>query len=432
MLIILLLTLPACGPRQLSIRDMEVFPQEASAYIAEDRLILPIKKQEKLTAEYLAHFFSPWTGVKTPIEKEKLAERYMGILEKGGLGENLLSHSPDFIQWLIGNANLENYPSGDTLGITTRVAHLRVLPTYRPRYLEKYGPDGYPFDLFQESVLWPGTPLIRRHVSRDRTWVYVEAGFVAGWMEAHEFTRVEDELIDTFLQAPQIVLTQDRVPLFSMQDDFLAEGRIGMILPTRADEVLFPLANGTAAEFVSIKIQADSVAALPLPMTRTNAAAIINELNGQPYGWAGLYENRDCSSLLRDYFTVFGVWLPRNSFAQMQSGKMHDLSDFGLKAKKKLLLEKAVPFLHLVGRKGHVTLYVGSFGGEPAFFHAAWGVPVKGFFEAKSRRVIIGQSIFTGPGPGYENSEARRAGKSLLEILDLLTDPTWREEEIEP
>jgi SH3 domain (SH3b1 type)/NLPC_P60 stabilising domain, N term/NlpC/P60 family/SH3 domain of SH3b2 type len=429
-LIILLLALPSCTHRQLSVRDLEIFPQQASAYFAENHLILSLERQEKLSAEYLAHFFSPWTGVKNPVEKCKLSERYLGILENGGLGENLLPLSQDFIQELLHNTDLAAYPSENTRGITTHAVHLRVLPTLRPRFLEKFGPEGYPFDLFQESVLWPGTPLILRHVSYDRKWVYVEAGFVAGWMDAYEFVRVEDEQIDTFFQAPKIVLTRDRVPLFSEQNEFIAEGRIGMILPTQNNQVLFPVANAASAKLEIVQVSYGSFSDFPVAMTRSSAAAIIDELKGQPYGWGGLYENRDCSSLLRDYFTIFGIWLPRNSFAQIQSGKMHDLSELGLDAKKKLILEKAIPFVHMVGRKGHVTLYVGTHEGEPTLFHAVWGIPSKGFFGGKSQRIIIGRSAFTGSSPGYENPEARRAGKNLLGIMDFLTDPTWREEKI--
>ncbi len=431
-LIIFFLALPSCTHRQLSVRDLEVFPQQASAYFAEDRLILSLEKQEKLGTEYLTHFFSPWTGVKNPIAKEKLAERYLGILENGGLGENLLPLSQDFIQELLHNTDLPAYPSENTRGITTHAVHLRVLPTRRPRFREKFGPGGYPFDLFQESVLWPGTPLILRHISHDRKWAYVEAGFVAGWMETHEFTRVEDKQIDIFFQAPKVVLTRDRVPLFSGQGEFFAEGRIGMILPIQNNQVLFPVSNGASAKLETTQLPVSSFATFPVAMTRSSAAAIIDELKEQPYGWGGLYENRDCSSLLRDYFTVFGVWLPRNSFAQMQSGQMHNLSGLGLEAKKKLIMEKAIPFVHMVGRKGHVTLYVGTHGGKPAFFHALWGIPVKGFSGGKMQRIIIGHSAFTGSSPGYENPEARRAGKNLLDIMDFLTNPTWREEGIGP
>lgn len=425
--VLLLLLLTACGHRQLSVRDLDTYPQQALAYVREDQVLIPPDKQEELAAEFLTLFFSPWTGVKTPIEKEKLAARYVNILKNGGLGENLLPLSPDFLQELIHNTALAGYPSKDIRGITTRAVNLRVLPTQRPRFLEKCGPDGYPFDRFQESVLWPGTPLILRHYSYDGQWAFVQAGFVAGWMAARDFAAVDEKLVDSFIRNPPAVISRDHAPLLSNRGEFLAQGRIGMILPTGRGQVLFPIDTGTGARLEAIQLPADSHSGFPLAMTRSNAASIIDELNGQPYGWGGLYENRDCSSVLRDYFTVFGVWLPRNSLAQVRTGKSHDLAGLGLKEKKALILEKGIPFLHLLGRKGHVTLYVGTYKDEPVLFHALWGIPYQGFCGAKSKRILIGRTAFTGPSPAFENPEARKSGESLLEIMDFFTDPTWRD-----
>ena len=75
-LALLLLILPACSPRKLSVRDLETFPQQALAYDMEDRLIIEPEKQEELASEYLTLFLSPWTGEKAPLEQENRSRHF--------------------------------------------------------------------------------------------------------------------------------------------------------------------------------------------------------------------------------------------------------------------------------------------------------------------------------------------------------------------
>ena len=74
----------------------------------------------------------------------------------------------------------------------------------------------------------------------------------------------------------------------------------------------------------------------PLPFTYANATRIANELIDEPYGWGGLYGNRDCSAMTRDFFAPFGIWLPRHSEDQAKKvGTYIDLENLEPEQKEK-------------------------------------------------------------------------------------------------
>ena len=84
-----------------------------------------------------------------------------------------------------------------------------------------------------------------------------------------------------------------------------------------------------------------------------NAVKIANELIDEPYGWGGLYGNRDCSAMTRDFFAPFGIWLPRHSEDQAKKvGTYIDLQNLEPEQKEKIILEQGIPYLSLLWRKG--------------------------------------------------------------------------------
>ena len=147
---------------------------------------------------------------------------------------------------------------------------------------------------------------------------------------------------------------------------------------------------------------------------------IANELIGEPYGWGGLYGNRDCSSMTRDFFSVFGLWLPRHSEDQVKEvGTYIDLQGMTSEQKEKVIMEKAIPYLTLIWRKGHVMLYIGAKDGQPLIFHNVWGVRTKDLRGYEGRK-IIGQAVITTLHPGRElrNFDAE-AGDMLTHVAGM-------------
>jgi hypothetical protein len=157
--------------------------------------------------------------------------------------------------------------------------------------------------------------------------------------------------------------------------------------------------------------------ALPAPLAPTpdNFAALANRMLGEPYGWGGLYTDRDCSATLMDLMAAFGVYLPRNSSQQAKLGWVEPLDGEDDAAKKARLLKEGVPFLTLVRKPGHIMLYIGSKEGEPVVLQTIWGLKTRRG-EIEGRR-IIGRTVISTLEPGANLRHLARPDGVLLHTV---------------
>jgi hypothetical protein len=135
-------------------------------------------------------------------------------------------------------------------------------------------------------------------------------------------------------------------------------------------------------------------------------ALIGDRMMGQPYGWGGMYGRRDCSAMMRDMFSAFGIWLPRNSGAQVRRGEQVALEGVGALAKEALILEKAEPFRSLLWMPGHIGLYIGEHEGQAAWFHNMWGLRST-LKDGSEGRAILGRAVVTSLRPGQERADMK-------------------------
>ena len=104
--------------------------------------------------------------------------------------------------------------------------------------------------------------------------------------------------------------------------------------------------------------------------------------------------HRDCSSMTKDFFTPFGIYLKRNSFGQREAGRYIEIKGLSQEEKKHQIIEKGMPFLTLIYAKGHIMLYVGMKDKEPLIFHNIWGIKTLKDND-KEDRFIIGKTVIT-------------------------------------
>ena len=91
------------------------------------------------------------------------------------------------------------------------------------------------------------------------------------------------------------------------------------------------------------------------------------------------------------------------------------------KEKEEAILRNGVPFLSLVGMRGHITLYVGKYRGRPAIFHNVWGVrTIDG--PDNNARFVIGRAVVTSITPGDELKNLYR-GTTFVDRLRTLSTP---------
>ena len=424
----LLLSISGCLKAPETIKDIVDLRQDHAVYSSNSFMVkdlMTAEDQSQLDEDYNIIYFSVWHQHQ-PFYA--LPDRvHLDFIKFGvnpGFGENKLKHSEDWVKNLKQNASLNNYPNTGYAAITTRNTSLRSLPTQRPHFSSPQGDSAsWPFDNLQRSSVPANTPIFVCHISVDKSWALVETSFAFGWIPADDFARVDTAFIKTWERGRYAVITRDQTSILDEGGSFILKASLGYIFPliketARSLEVLTAVAdknNNAMIKHGFVSLEMSSVK--PLRLTSHAAIKIANELIGEPYGWGGLYGNRDCSSMTRDFFAPFGIWLPRHSEDQVKEvGSYVSLQGLDPEQKEKIILEKGVPYLSLLWRKGHVMLYIGEKSGRALIFHNIWGIKTKDL-RGKEVRKIIGQAVITTLRPGDELSCIDPEGGALLKAI---------------
>lgn len=426
--VIFFFILSGCVSAPDTIRDVRELRQDHAAYLTDisgKADPLPAALQARMDEDYNVIYFSVWHQTR-PFHawEERVRHDFRRYALRPGYGENKKPHPSSWLKKLQRNADLEGYPNAPARGITTRNTNLRELPTNSPHFTSANGDSSaWPFDNLQRSSVPAGTPVFVCHVSADKAWALVETSFTYGWMPAEDFARVNEDFAKTWESGRYAVILRDSTSVLDRNGRFLVKASVGHLFPFSAAQ------NGKIQISVAVADQnrqavirqgfvpAEAAAAKPLRFTPANAAKIANEMIGEPYGWGGLYGRRDCSAMTRDFFTVFGIWLPRHSEDQVkEAGAYINLRGLSPEEKERIIMEKGVPYLSLLWRKGHVMLYIGAPQGRALIFHNIWGIRTKDL-QGREGRKIIGQAVITGLTPGRELSDMDTAAGSLLDNI---------------
>ncbi|HNQ64612.1 MAG TPA: NlpC/P60 family N-terminal domain-containing protein [Smithella sp.] len=395
------------------VKDVTDLPQDHTARLADvpaDKVLLTRDSQTAMNEHYDKTFFSVWHHPE-PVHAlpERLSAIFTQFAAHPGYGENKRKHSTAWLKKLQQNAWLENYPNTLQPAITVRSTNLRMLPTNGPHFYKPGGDiNGWPFDNLQISSVAANTPILICHISRDRSWALVETSFAFGWIPAEDFARVDDPFMQTWQTSRYATVTRDKIPIVDANGNFSLRTSIGQMFPLiteMADKLEILIASADANHQAIIQrvfISREIMNIKPLPFTYANATRIANELIDEPYGWGGLYGNRDCSAMTRDFFAPFGIWLPRHSADQAKKiGIYIDLEAMEPQEKEKVILEQGIPYLSLLWRRGHIMLYIGERNGRALIFHNVWGLRITDARGEEGRK-IIGKAVITTLHPGKE------------------------------
>ncbi|MEN6318908.1 MAG: NlpC/P60 family N-terminal domain-containing protein [Syntrophaceae bacterium] len=399
-----------CVPE--TIKDIQDLPQDHMFYIDKspsDRELVTHDEQQKMDVNYDVQYFAPWHREKAYFQIDVVERGFKKYKRNLGYGENGKRHKKSWMKRLAANAQLENYPNCGYTGITVDIADMRVLPTNRPRfYAPAYSHRGYPFDTFQESLISANTPVFITHISKDKAWLLAETPYVVGWIAARKVATVDKDFKKTWESGHYAVIVKDKIPLCDEEGRFLFKAPLGSIFPKIGEDpkgikVLVATADKDGRAFLKTAIVSTEAATTkPLKLTNYNIAKMANELINEPYGWGGLYQNRDCSAMIKDLFASFGIWLPRHSTDQAkEGGTFIDLQQFSPQEKEQAIIKDGIPYLTLIWRKGHIMLYIGSYQGKALIFHNFWGIKTKDLLGREGRR-IVGHAAITTLNPGLE------------------------------
>ena len=377
--------------------DLKNIPQDAGSFvknIKESKRILETQKKFKES------YFSPWNMQKPKESLEDISWPFLSFKVGKSYGINLQLLKDEFFIEMYNNYNFDEYLLVSKKAITLKYTHLRALPTDRPIYRDpKKAGEGFPFDYLQNSSIAANKPLFVSHYSKDREWVMVFSSFTNGWIKASDIVFVGDECTKKYQEAQQIFLLKDKIPLYSLKGKFLFHSRVGMMLKLLSEDkdnytvLVVTRDDISSPKYIKSHIPKNIASKNILRLSRDNFESIIDEFVGTPYDWGGRYGDRDCSSLLRDMFLPFGIWLPRNSLHQSKVGKIVSLKGLSDTQKLKRIKEKAIPFQTILYRRGHVLLYVGTYRGKVVVFHDVWGIRTKQ--NGVKGRIVVGKALFS-------------------------------------
>jgi len=399
------------------IEDFRLLSQDMRPYASScsDQPMPPSCWKLRLS-EFMDRHYAPWKESASASFIEDAAKTMREHSRASWYGENRRKTPTARLRQLLANCDLEHMPFLNRPAIALYPSAMRVLPTSEPFFKKA---DDFPFDVLQNAAIKMNDPLRILHISSDGLWVFARGADASGWIESRDVAFISETQAAELMGKDLIVIVKDETLLHDAKNGAIAKVNLGTLFPRISEDdnsykVLAPIqAEDGETRLIEVLIPRDAARRFPLDFNQGNISLVGNQLLGKPYGWGGLRHNRDCSSMIRDFYLPFGLWLPRGSYNQIHSGAPVSLSRLSNYEKERLLMEKGVPFLTIVYLRGHIMLYVGSLNGRPLVFHASWGVSVKDG-EGKIYKHVIGKSIISTLTPGQE---LRPATGTLLDKL---------------
>ncbi|GAA8282390.1 SH3 domain-containing C40 family peptidase [Helicobacter pylori] len=421
------------------LKDLSL-PQEASSYLASsqngshnNQSIDPQALRENLKESYLKAWYSPWLDAKIKSNKKEVFWILKEMNKSTGYGEDLKPNAKAFNDELIKSMDIEHYPSAKIKAVVVRDSDVRAVPTNKPYYLSQ---KGYPFDRYQNSLIFQGTPVLITHFNLDKTYAHIQSSFVYGWIKVSDLAYMRDKDIELLTKLKNYVMPiKDKIPLYTDYGDFYTDARVGelfALIPQSQNASQNPQkkelkaygflrdAKGYAA-LQSVILDEKDFFVFPKAFNSENMAYFIDTMLGQKYGWGGLLGNRDCSAFTRDSFANFGILLPRNSYTQSRYANNYvDLSSMKAKEKEDYILKNATPFGTLIYLKGHIMLYLGAYNHQAIVAHSIWSVQTQKHFKTLSHK--IGGVVITSLWLAEEHNGAFSKKKLLIDRVLGMSD----------
>lgn len=337
----------------------------------------------------------------------------------------------DFYNSIKEQMNLQQVQDINTVryGFAVKRTNIRTFPTSSGIYQSA---NDHEFDMFQETAINPAEPLLILHKSLQGDWFFVQTYNYRGWVPANNVAVAasRDEWLYYMNTASFLVVTGSKLQVTATRVDkepLIFEMGAKLPLADTKDKpmngfvIKLPVRDrngGLCFEETIIPRSAD-VNIGYLPYTRANIIRQAFKFLGQPYGWGGLKDSVDCSSLTMDVYRSFGFNLPRNADQQeVDVGRVVRLSDNAAKREEQLKSLQAGATLHM---NGHVMLLLGQDEGKYYIIHSlgSYGDKNTPNSDGTLKRVEVMQVVVTNL------DISRRNGKTFKESLTVAKNINW-------
>ena len=298
-------------------------------------------------------------------------------------------------------------------GLVVKRADLRTFPSPMRGYRSA---DDRDIDRFQESALFPGTPVVIAHESADRNWWFIVSPLYAAWVEKRFIAEgAANDVFGYTRKTPYLVVTGATVKtVFTPTRSQVSELQLdmGVRVPVIADWPQAKPVNGQhpyTAHVIELPERADdgslrfAQALLPrtadtasdyLPLSRANLLRQGFKFLGERYGWGHSYNARDCSGFVSDVYRSFGVQLPRNTRDQAITPALNRITFTAADDhEQRLAVLRNLEVGDLVYIPGHVMMVIGHEKGMPYVIHDTTGISYRDATGEVARVVLNGVSV---------------------------------------
>ena len=409
-------------PQIETLQDIQTIPQDVHYFTRG----IASKKVSTLQ-KYKKDYYRVWNIDAPSVDLKKAMWAYDVFTYGKSYGENFQLIAPEFFKNIALNSNFEAYGTLNKKAISLYKINLRAFPTNRALfYNPKKAGEGFPFDYLQNSSLAANKPLFVSHLSKDKRWAFVESSFTFGWVERKDILFLSEVQTKMWQNKPQAVVQREKHAVHDKNGRYLFQTQLGEMFPfmdENATKTKILVASSGYRCNGQLETAALSKGLLHqgiLNFNRENIDLILSQLQKNIYGWGGMYNERDCSSTIRDFFAPFGVWLPRNSLKQAKIGRVISLKNMTNQQKIATIKKYGIPFETLLYKRGHIVLYVGEYKGKIVIFHNTWGVKTKD--GEKAGRFIVGKAVFSTLELGKElqNYDQKASILHHLESMNIL------------
>lgn len=277
-------------------------------------------------------------------------------------------------------------------GMVVQRAALRTFPTTLRVFSSD---DDTDIDRFQESAMFPGTPVVIAHASRDGKWLFVVSPRYAAWTLKENIAEGSKAQVFGYVdKTPYRVVTGAKVrTVFTPEQPRLSELQLDMGVripladvpldqpvngqhPYTSYALELPMrgADGTLAFAPALLQKSTDTTADTLPLTRANIIRQAFKFLGERYGWGHSYNGRDCSGFVSEVYRSMGVQMPRNTSDQSVSPAFDRIHfEQGDARAKRMAAVAQLDVGDLVYIPGHVMMVAGRVGDVPYVIHDTSG-----------------------------------------------------------
>ena len=273
-------------------------------------------------------------------------------------------------------------------GLVLQRTALRAFPTGLRVFSTRGETD---IDRFQESALFPGTPVAITHQSRDGKWLWVVSPRYRAWVSRQDIAEGSREQVLAYANKTpyRVVLgakvstvhTREQPQVSELQLDMGVRVPLADVPPALpvngqhpysswAVELPIRTADGALGFAPALLQKNQDTADAYLPLTHANLIRQAFKFLGERYGWGHSYNGRDCSGFVSEIYRSMGVELPRNTSDQAISPALNHVSfDRNEGSARRRAAVEALQVGDLIYIPGHVMMMIGRIDGAPYVIH---------------------------------------------------------------